>query len=250
MNGAVKELSQNIKFIPQSEYIDLSESPPVPSYTKIPEWFKSISPDIKLSDEDLLKLPSPPSRFSGTIKKCIPVMDTLTSGYMICLPQDIEVRLVNGTHLIFWGTQRPDGSFIDTEQLYRLNNFIVPKNHAERPWRVHSGYIVETPKGYSTLITHPFNRFDLPFSTMSGIIDTDDNGNLDLVITLFLDKEFEGIIEQGTPIAQILPFKRENWKSKKEKFLTKPEYYARTYKIRSKITRFYQNYMWSKKQYR
>lgn len=241
---------KNIKFIPQSEYVDLSESPPVPSYTKIPEWFKSITPEIKLSDADLLKSPSPPSRVSGTIKKCIPVMDTLTSGYMICLPQDIEIKIVNDSHLLYWGTQRPDGSFIDPEQPYRLNNFVVPKNYGEHPWRIHSGYIVETPKGYSTLITHPFNRFDLPFLTMSGIVDTDDNNNLDLVITLFFDKEFQGIIEKGTPIAQLLPFKRENWKSNKENFLTKPEYYSRVYNIRSKITRFYQTNMWSKKEYK
>ena len=31
------------------------------------------------------------------------------------------------------------------------------------------------------------------------------------VWTFFLEKDFEGVIKQGTPIIQILPFKRDDW---------------------------------------
>ena len=31
--------------------------------------------------------------------------------------------------------------------------------------------------------------------------------------TTFIKNNFEGIIPQGTPIAQIIPFRQENWKS-------------------------------------
>ena len=34
-------------------------------------------------------------------------------------------------------------------------------------------WTIETPPGYSMLITHPFNRPDLPFTTLTGLVDCD-----------------------------------------------------------------------------
>ena len=53
---------------------------------------------------------------------------------------------------------------------------------------------------------------------MAGIIDLDEgmyNGN----IPFFINGNFTGVIDQGTPIAQIIPFKREDWKIEKNKDL-------------------------------
>ena len=242
-------LEKNIKFTPQSDFVELSEDPPVPSYTKIPDWFKSIKPEIKMSKDEMLEATGCPSRYSGTVKKCVPVLDSFTSGYLICLPQDLEIKKVDDHHFVFWPMDRPTSKFMTYEEPYRLSSFIIPKDHDPYPWRVNTGYSIQTPKGYSTLITHPFNRFDLPFQTMTGIIDTD-GLVLDNVVTLFFHKDFEGIIEKGTPIAQLLPFKRDNWKSSKEKAPTAAQYYTNFFEIRSKVTRFYHNHIWTKKQYR
>jgi hypothetical protein len=68
----------------------------------------------------------------------------------------------------------------------------------------------KTPRGYSSLVCHPFNRFDLPFTTMAAIIDSDKmygSGN----IPFFLKNDFEGVIKKGTPYAQIVPIKRKKW---------------------------------------
>jgi hypothetical protein len=71
------------------------------------------------------------------------------------------------------------------------------------------------------LITHPLNRHDLPFTTLSAVVDgglvLDPNGN----IPFYIKKDFEGVIPKGTPIIQIIPFFQENWSSKKIKNLTK-----------------------------
>jgi hypothetical protein len=67
------------------------------------------------------------------------------------------------------------------------------------------------PKGYSCIIMHPLNRHDLPFLTLSGIVDADSmlhNGS----IPFYIKEDFEGLIKAGTPILQVIPFKRESWK--------------------------------------
>jgi len=68
------------------------------------------------------------------------------------------------------------------------------------------------PEGYSALYSQPFNRFELPFLTTSGIIDND-KVKLPGTMPFFIIKGFSGVIPAGTPYAQILPFKRENWES-------------------------------------
>jgi hypothetical protein len=65
------------------------------------------------------------------------------------------------------------------------------------------------------LYTQPFNRFELPFLGTSGIIDND-KVNLPGTMPFFVAQGFTGILPAGTPYAQLLPFKRENWESEIE----------------------------------
>jgi hypothetical protein len=58
----------------------------------------------------------------------------------------------------------------------------------------------------------PFNRYDLPFMTISGVIDND-KVNLPGLMPFFVQKGWTGVIPAGTPYAQLLPFLREDWKS-------------------------------------
>jgi hypothetical protein len=60
-------------------------------------------------------------------------------------------------------------------------------------------------------MTHPLNRFDLPFTTTSGIVDSDKffaPGN----VPFFIKEGFSGIIPEGTPFLQLIPIKRATWK--------------------------------------
>jgi hypothetical protein len=71
---------------------------------------------------------------------------------------------------------------------------------------------IKTPKNWSVLVVQPLNRFDLPWTITSGIMDTDQystSGN----IPFFVREDFEGMVPAGTPFAQLLPIKRESWKS-------------------------------------
>jgi hypothetical protein len=68
------------------------------------------------------------------------------------------------------------------------------------------------PAGYSLLITHPFNRHDLPFVTLTGLVDAD--SYIDNFINFpayWRDTAFSGVLPKGTPVAQCVPVKRDSW---------------------------------------
>ena len=61
------------------------------------------------------------------------------------------------------------------------------------------------------MITHPLNRYDLPFITSSGIVD--ETVSWAGTFSFWVKENFEGIIPYGTPMAQIIPFKRDSWEA-------------------------------------
>jgi hypothetical protein len=74
------------------------------------------------------------------------------------------------------------------------------------------GWVIKTPPGWSCLITHPISYPDLPFKVITGIVDTD-RLDTDINTPIVFKKGFEGIIEKGTPMFQMIPLKRSNWES-------------------------------------
>jgi hypothetical protein len=105
---------------------------------------------------------------------------------------------------------------------------------------------VQTPKGYSLLVGHPLNRLDLPFFTLSGVVDADGvltDGNLPFL----LRKGFEGLIPAGTPFAQLIPIKREEWKLQKDEGLVQVS--SDNGKMAASRMGYYKAKFWQKKKY-
>jgi len=194
-------MSKTIKFIPFTpndddlKYVEI----PKPAKNFIPDWWKDQEFLIKDSDNVFGDL---------SFKACVPFLDSLTNGYMVYTSQDILVKIENKNPSMFWKTT-PRPVLVRNQK----ENLPVPIGHYEThfAWDLPYGY--QLPKGYSILITHPLNRFDLPFTTVSGIID--DSVPWGGRFTFWLKKDFEGVIPKGTPIAQIIPIKRDSWKSER-----------------------------------
>jgi hypothetical protein len=125
----------------------------------------------------------------------------------------------------------------------RNRDYAIPK--WTNPW------LIKTPKGYSCIFTSPFNR-DAPFNIFDGVVDTD---TYDMPVNFpfgLKDPDFEGLIPAGTPIAQVIPFKRTAWKS--EYTETTPEVTERINKATTELnSRWYDVYRtrwWSKKEFK
>jgi hypothetical protein len=210
-----------------------------PARNHVPDWYKKI-PLWKNNE-----IFSTETGFNKTMKHCIPFLDSFTIGYMITLPWDIYVNNEYGVPYITWnvGVTNPPKVRKDLS-----NEKIVPAGHypLEFTWDCCVSYSV--PSNYNILFTHPINRYDLPFTTLSGVID----GNFTMYphanVPFFIKEGFEGIIPQGTPIAQIIPFRQENWFSKKTEGLVE-EGLQNNQKSSSLIFGWYKKTFWTQKKY-
>src|SRR3546814_12110356 len=62
----------------------------------------------------------------------------------------------------------------------------------------------------SDLYTHPLNRFDLPYRTITGLVDNDRYHDVFTHIpAVWTDPDFVGTLPAGTPIAQCVPLRRQ-----------------------------------------
>jgi hypothetical protein len=211
----------------------------------VPDWYKK-SPLRGEGLEKTYLVPNFPSSVTSTYKQCSPFLDALTNGYVFSLTQDIEVTINdNGFPFIMWRTDILEPvTWHENSQWAGLK---YPENCHEFVYKWENYFSIKTPKGYSTLFTHPHNRYDLPFYTISGIVDTDKYKG-PVHFPFFLKKDFVGIIKAGTPLAQITFIKREKW------FRSIKKYNAENIKkskfnFFSTIERSYKNNIWQKKEY-
>jgi hypothetical protein len=73
-------------------------------------------------------------------------------------------------------------------------------------------WIPQLPRGYSALVVPCFGYPNSPFRPLSGIVDYDKSMH-PLQTPVFVKQGFEGVVEKGTPMAQLIPFKRSDWSS-------------------------------------
>ena len=240
-----KNNNKKIIFKAQQEHSQFLSSIPRPASTIIPDWYKK-QKNFSNGENNLLKSMKTPGL--GTFKMCTPLVDTMTSGYLITLPADIFVKNVSDTEVyipyISWKVEWPILDAIDEET---HTNYPVPVGFNKKVFRWYFDFKIETPAGYSCWIMHPSHRWDLPFLTINGFVDTDKHPN-SLLLPFFIAEGFEGIIKEGTPIAQIIPVKRENWKSEK-KDLTIDDSFMLKNATKINYIRTYKEKYWSRKKY-
>jgi hypothetical protein len=178
---------------------------PIPAVQGLPDWFRAM----------------PQRAFSAvlqseqfTLKRCPPFIDAMTYGFLVPLITDVHVE--NG--MFSWDHRVPRGSsiiaahspldFHDNSQVtgspfFQEDQVLVKFN---------SFWTIELPPGYSLLITHPVNRPDLPFVTLSGLVDADRyRDNFINFPARWPSPDFRGVLPKGTPLAQCVPLKREDW---------------------------------------
>jgi len=205
----MRNTKKTIHFYPMND--DLGSFSPPPSSgvsSNIPLWLKSMP---KYSGNHSKFVYEKENNLSA--RNCIPFLETFTSGYIFTLPCDIQVRRMgDGNPRITWGTSVPSAP-VTVRTTAEYNHIPKMEGYDELAFNWLPIWSVITPPGYSCQFIHPINRIDLPFYTFGGILDTDKWGEAENH-PFFLKENFEGIIPKGTPTVQVIPFKREDWKSK------------------------------------
>lgn len=238
---------KKIEFIPEANSKLLLENYPISASKKIPRWYKNIK---RYKNNINYAGVADDGSLNSTVKKCLPFRDAMTSGYIWSLPTDLDIRKINGFYNVRWII---DSTFImkqDDSEANGLPKIVNEQNN--EIFKFIFDFRIKTPKGYSTLFTHPLNRHELPFRTFSGVVETDKFTiaiNFPFQFSIDLKEDENYILKKGTPVVQFFPFKRENWKSVNSKYDSKNPFIDRFNDLRSEFMSSYKNKFWVKKHY-
>lgn len=178
---------------------------PIPAVLGLPDWFKAM-PHKSFNPSF--------GETSQTVKRCPPFIDAMIYGFLIPLAVDLKVE--NGE--FSWDWSMPGGE--TTAYSHSPIDFHDPSQVAGTPFqdadqfviKFNNFWTIQTPPGYALLFTHPVNRADLPFTTITGLVDCDTfSDSLLNFPARWHDPDFTGVLRKGTPVAQCLPVKREIW---------------------------------------
>lgn len=230
---------KNIIFSANKDYVDLKENYPKPIKLNIPEWFKKLdhSPD------------------NHTIKGCIPFMETLTTGYLLSLPQDFILKYTHISDIVLQPTNKVPNmnlNMFDRAETHPPRQFagspMQKKNLNSSAHKILNPWIIKTPPGYSCLFTAPLNNSDDRFTIISGIVNTD-TFDMEVNFPFYVNGEKypaqDTVLKRGTPYVQVIPFKRDSWKmnikttSARKRYLSDASYFM-------ELIHRYKNVFWNK----
>lgn len=235
---------KKIKFVAIDKRWSKLQPSPKPARLTHPDWYKntpSFYPENKLRFNDEGK--------NMTFKKCLPFIDSLNAGYVIELRKDILIQENSNDD-----SNHFDITWNADEQLIKIHNSNTklidpPENYHRQVVTYQWNYITQTPKGYSCLFTEPLAYQNSVFKAIPAIVDTDKEV-LNFHLSMWLKKDFTGIIPKGTPIAQIIPFKRDDWKMESS-YLGEGEYDIKVETgFNASIINHYKKTSWTRKRYK
>lgn len=173
---------------------------PVLAASALPEWLRAMPATAE-------------SAAAGatvrTLKHCPPLIDAMGAGVLAPLAADVTVA----GGVLRWASEIAPLDGVSPSPI----GAHTPEQAVGSPLDPGDGFIVkfmnfwaiEAPPGWSVLVTHPVNRLDLPFRTLTGLVDCD-RFALGLVHfpALWTDPRFEGVLPRGTPVAQLVAVPR------------------------------------------
>tara|TARA_B100000035_G_scaffold302422_1_gene300026 strand:+ start:296 stop:1108 length:813 start_codon:yes stop_codon:yes gene_type:complete len=225
-------MKENIKFIAASGFSGLVPEP-IPTYKQFPEWYSklettrgkfnrsNINPNLVFSEKG-----------GRNASGCPGITDFLKQGYLIPAWCDILIRKtpkgkfvvqqVYDSHLPIT-LQQQEYKTHDKSQFQTMPDRDLP-NGGE--WlKLFAPWIIKTSPGISIMMTNPIWHRDTRFTTATGIFHSDASPflmnwmfewNVDIPNKFTepekIDEDLQ-IIKTGTPLIQIIPFKRQNYKS-------------------------------------
>ena len=216
------------------------EYAPKPASDCIPLWYKEMSSYI-----GEIKQPNGEGSTSATIKRCMPVFDSIVAGYILFTPVDVWVSQRDGQPWYEWPSFGP----IQFHPINQAPNHPSKGGHKVSYPKWINSWAIKTKPGYSTLFVQPFHRESV-FSILPAIVDTDKYDapvNFPFVLN---NIKYKGLIPAGTPMAQVIPFKRDSWEMEIGDSNDFNEQNKTTIKLRSKFFDSYKTFFRQNKEYK
>ncbi len=246
-----------IKFRTVKEILNSKSPPPVPMSKIIPEWYKKMHIGGRDTDRKTPVYSLKGRLFrDGNIKSCIPVRDYLTCGYAILTSQDIavEAKIIGNGPIIDWAWRLERGQFgehpapITAHGRHQVKGSPIEKELVkDKIFKYNTNWRIQTPKGYSCLFL-PIEYQECLFQALPAIVDTDVFHEMNFPFK-FRGEEGSYTVQAGTPVVQVVPFKRENWEMELTEW-TQDDDWAHKFTLVSKYYQMYKNLFHKRKTYR
>lgn len=178
---------------------------PSPAIQELPRWYKEIKPfhgNSKFVIENRTT--------NATVKKCVPFLDYISAGYILKTWCDIYVTDKTVLHEKFVSTSGIQPIMDHPRE--QIDGLPIDDSYESRVYKWMGAWTITTPEGYSVLVL-PIQPSDNPFMCLPAVVDTD-AFLTPLNYPFVLKKDFRGLIPKGTPYAQVIPFRREEWESR------------------------------------
>ncbi len=188
-------------------------APPLPASRCMPSSFDSMPLHVKeFNHRDRL---DQTSHGAGTLRRCPGVADYMKIGYILPLWADYIIEYDSGRGELNWSSPSPWAkiSFHSISQVEGTDLAAAVRPYRgvikfESPWRV------MLPKGYTSLMISPFfDAFTAPYQIVPGVVDHDDFHVSNVLAVWRLHGSGRLLLRRGTPLAQIIPIKREGFES-------------------------------------
>lgn len=170
--------------------------PPVPAKSHLPAWFKKLAP----VDKTVLGAASN----GQTVKRCMPFLDAMTSGWILPLPASVRLEVTEGGRKVAFGWEF-DKVVVSEHQTWQVEGHPL---HPRQPLKFHNYWVIRTPPGWSCLFLPPVNRPHPALEIVAGVVDTDRyHGYINFP---FFVTGPDGLyaFEKGMPLVQVIPFPR------------------------------------------
>lgn len=174
-------------------------APIQPASRFVPEKFKNLPSILKKGEHPIDDI--------HTIKVCPSIKHYIGLGFVIPAWCDIEITPngENGKPQVTYSDPEMNESFHYPEQ---LGNFMDEKFKVRVPIKLDNPWHPWQPKGWSALYLPMYWHEGENFEAVPGVIDHD-MASMHCPINIMLKQAKTTLIKQGTPLTQVIPFKRE-----------------------------------------
>ena len=192
----------SIRFYADKKILDLIPHP-VNASKAMPEWFKKIKPRVKGGS----------ITETGTVKRCMPVFDAISQGYIIPAWCDfhVEVKYDDDEELEVWVKASGDGFDLSNHSWDQVGDRCDLKKFTlgRVLMKFHNPWVIQTPQGWSVAFKNPANNWSNDIEIIEGVVDTDNYYSYINFPFVWTGSEVgEFIIPRGTPLIHLVPFKR------------------------------------------
>ncbi len=173
-------------------------APPIQARAALPDWFRALPPVDKgavgANDSGL------------TIKRCMPFFDAMATGWLLPLAVTVRLEIKDGGKTVDAGWDF-DRVMVSNHGMHQVaGNPREPRP----PSKFHNFWSIRTPPGWSCLFMPPLNRPNPVFECVSGVVDTDTYSAHIHFPFFATGTDGVHVIEKGTPLIQVIPFRRDD----------------------------------------